>query len=228
MPHRTSMFSRLLTGLCASLLATMVGFGPVHADGIEPVSPPARLKAMLEQFDSLEADFVQVTLDSDRRSVQESSGRLWVHTPARFRIETTEPFVQTLVSDGVNFWTYDADLEQVIVRVLEKDVEQIPVLLLGGAAERIESEYDVTFYEDETITHFVLEPLSPSSLFESLGLEFTGDVPHALSISDSIGQRTRIVFSDIKTNGPVAEEHFSFAAPAGVDVIDDRPGVQAP
>lgn len=228
MPPRNSFFSRVMNGLSAGLLATVVALVPMQAYSNEPVSPPARLKAMLEQFASLEATFVQVTLDSDRRTVQESSGRLWVHTPARFRIETTEPFVQTLVSDGVNFWTYDADLEQVIVRVLEKDVEQIPVLLLGGAAERIESEYDVTFYEDETTTHFVLEPLSPSSLFESLGLEFTGDVPHALSISDSIGQRTRIVFSELKANEPVAEEHFTFVAPAGVDVIDDRPGDPVP
>ena len=206
------------------LLALLLGFAAFAVGAEEPVTPAQKLKGLLSQLASIEATFVQATMDAEKRTAQESSGQLWVRNPAQFRIETTAPFVQTLVSDGTSLWTFDADLEQVIVGVLDKDLEQVPVLLLGGAAERIESEYEIAFYASEDLDHFVLVPTNPASLFERLELEFKGGVPFALSISDSIGQHTRIRFSDVQINTESGEGRFTFEPPAGVDVIDDRPG----
>ncbi|MCB1691791.1 MAG: outer membrane lipoprotein chaperone LolA [Pseudomonadales bacterium] len=212
MRHRSS-FALFL------LLAGLSGF--LYADDA-PVRPVADLEARLEGVRSLEAAFEQVTTDKDGRAVQQSEGHLWVQTPSLFRIETSTPFVQTLVSDGKSFWAYDQDIDQVVIRNLDEDVEQVPILLLGGASQRIEDEYDVSHFADEDIEHFVLVPKSPSSLFESLTLDFTGARPVGLSISDSLGQRTHITLKDVVTNVKIDDARFGFEAPQGVDVIDDR------
>lgn len=187
-----------------------------------PVDAQATLNERLAGIKSLSAAFTQTTINSSNRTLQQSSGKLWVARPSRFRIETTSPSVQTLVSDGTDFWTWDADLEQVIIKKLDKDVKQVPILLLGGDTDRITRQYQVRRYEDKEGEHFVLTAQSNTSLFETLGMDFQHGQPAAISITDSLGQQTRITLDHVVINQPIAESRFEFAPPKGADVIDDR------
>jgi len=211
---------RLIRIACCALLVVAVPFAGAAPNA--DVALEEQLNERLEGIDSLQANFVQSTSDANNRVLQNNSGRLWVSKPSRFRIETTEPYVQTLVSDGENFWSYDADLEQVIVSALDADIKQVPILLLSGQADRITREYKVSYFRDETVEHYVLAAKSASSLFETLSIEFEADKPVALTVSDSLGQRTRIELHDLEINEPIDASRFQFEAPEGVDVIDDR------
>ena len=182
----------------------------------------AALNERLAGIKSLSAAFTQTTINSSNRTLQQSSGNLWVTRPSKFRIETSSPSVQTLVSNGTDFWTWDADLEQVIINKLDKDVKQVPILLLGGDTERITRQYKVRRYEDKAGDHFELTSQSNTSLFETLGMDFQHGLPVAISITDSLGQQTRITLEHVAINQPIAGTRFEFVPPKGADVIDDR------
>lgn len=194
----------------------------VFAAGPNEASIQHALNQRLDHIKSLEADFTQTTIDASNRTLQQEQGRLWVSRPSKFRIETIKPYAQTLVSNGEDFWTWDSELEQVIVKKLDKDIKQVPILLLGGDTKRITREYKVSYYRDKNTEHYVLEAQSTSSLFETLGIEFTGGTPAAISITDSLGQQTRIQLSHVIINQPIAATRFEFTPPRGADVIDDR------
>ena len=198
------------------LVAAMLASVAARADA------QAALNERLDGIKTLSAAFTQTTINSSNRTLQQSSGKLWVARPSKFRIETISPSVQTLVSDGTDFWTWDADLEQVIIKKLDKDVKQVPILLLGGDTARITRQYQVQRYADKTGEHFVLKAQSSTSLFETLGMDFQHGQPVAISITDSLGQQTRITLDHVVINQPVADSRFEFVPPKGADVIDDR------
>ncbi len=189
----------------------------------EDSSPATLLAAELAALTSMDAAFTQLTLSTDGRVLQENQGHLWVASPARFRIETEAPFAQTLVSDGNDFWSFDADLEQVIIQPLDKNVEQVPILLLGGDSAAVVAAYNVSYFEEEALRYFVLTPKSQATLFETLTVEFTERLPTAITITDAMGQQTRISFTEPQTNTDPDLKRFQFLIPDGVDVIDDRP-----
>lgn len=186
-------------------------------------SPAARLTAELGALKSLDANFTQITLAVDGRVLQQNEGHLWVASPASFRIETQAPFAQTLVSDGKDFWSYDADLAQVIIQPLDRDLEQVPILLLGGDSAAVVDSYDISTFEDEEQRYFVLKPRSQASLFETLTLAFHAGYPVAITINDATGQQTRISLGGARINQTIDATRFQFVLPSGVDVIDDRP-----
>jgi len=131
MKHRISRLALILACVWNTAAGGPDAGGP-DAGGPDAGSPEAagpdaaqRLQALLEDINTVVSDFEQTTINADNRVVQENSGRLWVESPAKFRIETTTPFAQTLVSDGADFWTFDEELEQVMIRKLERELSEL-------------------------------------------------------------------------------------------------------
>lgn len=181
-----------------------------------------QLAEELSRVAHMSASFTQQTVDRTLRVLQENTGRLWVNPGAKFRIETDAPSEQMLVSDGANFWVYDADLEQVIISKLEADVSQVPILLLGGNLTELNASYAISYYEDELGQNYVLSPLSSENLFTSLSISFQQSKPVRIAILDALGQRTLINLHDVIASDQIQPAIFSFEPPLGTDVIDDR------
>jgi outer membrane lipoprotein carrier protein len=139
-----------------------------------------------------------------------------------FRVETVLPSKQTLISNGIDFWSYDEDLEQVIVSRLNKDLGEVPILLFGSDLESIEAAYTISGYSDEEQEFFLLEPNSDMSLFKSLLLEFDGGTPSAIRINTATGDQTIIRLIDVVLNENVSRDRFEFSVPVDADVIDER------
>lgn len=194
------------------------------ADGV--LSPESQLLDQLNSVTTLNASFSQLTTDRVGTVVNVSEGKLWAAPAGKFKIHATSPFEQILVSNGEDFYTYDPDLEQVIVRSLVKDVTQTPILLLGNARPEFLANYAISEVEPEAEQEgyqiFLLEANDPSSVFEMLNLEFLGNKPSAMTLKDSLGQTTRIDFSDVVVNVEPDANLFEFVVPDNVDLIDDR------
>ncbi|MFP6808649.1 MAG: outer membrane lipoprotein chaperone LolA [Pseudomonadales bacterium] len=199
-----------------------VGSADANAFTEEPAEYSSRLISYLNGISSLSGDFEQVTHSSWSPSSDIYRGQLWVARPHLFRVDTFSPSVQTLVSDGQDFWTYDEDLEQVIVSKLNNDLSQVPLLLFSSDISGLEKAYAISGYSDEVSNHFVLEPLSETSLFRSLVLVFRDGKPITISINATTGQVTTIALSNTMINEDIPAERFEFVAPENVDVIDDR------
>jgi len=203
----------------AVIIAALVSY-PLSAD--EPDGYSELLSSYLSNISTLSGNFEQNTSNQNDHYSTIYRGELWISKPNRFRVDTISPSLQSLVSNGTDFWFYDEDLEQVIVSRLNEDLNQVPILLFSSDIESIENSYDISGYEDEDGEHFLLQPVSEISLFQSLSLDFRDGIPIAIKINAASGLMTTINLKQIVVNGPIAEDRFSFDAPDNVDVIDDR------
>ncbi|MEX2488203.1 MAG: outer membrane lipoprotein chaperone LolA, partial [Pseudomonadales bacterium] len=203
----------MLWSLVFTTAALAGGDSQIIIDQAASASHEQALNDRLSGITSLHTRFEQSATGRNNEITRQDSGELWVEKPDRFRIVTGEPNAQTLVSDGDLFWSYDAELEQVIVSQLDKSIRDVPILLLGGNPAAITRNYRVSFYESERGDHFVLEPKTTTGLFASLTIVFTEELPIAISIRDNFGQYVLMEFIDPAVNVDLEPGIFTFNPP---------------
>ncbi len=182
----------------------------------------ANFLARLQQLQSLEADFTQVTRDNTGRTLQQLNGTLTVAKPGKMRWQTAAPYEQLVVSDGELVWIYDMDLEQVTIRNMDLRVQETPALLLSGDSAQVGQNFTVAESVQGDFSRYQLIPKDRSQLFEKLEFQYQQQQLESMRIYDAAGQITEIVFARIKTNKPTDHQAFIFDVPEGVDVIDGR------
>jgi len=161
--------------LIRMLLLTVLSFTSVAAMADDEVAVQ-RLTELLNQAQTINARFSQLTLDGSGTQLQETAGQLALKRPGLFRWHTDAPMEQLLVSNGEKVWLYDPDLQQVTIQTL-----------------------------DQRLTH----------------TPFRNKVLNDMQLIDSIGQRTNILFLNVKMNEPQDDAQFTFEIPAGADVIQE-------
>lgn len=207
---------RLIRLMLLAVLTTASLFA--HADDEAAVK---RLTELLNQAQTISARFSQLSLDGSGTQLQETAGELALKRPGLFRWHTDEPMEQLLVSDGKQVWLYDPDLEQVTIQSLDQRLTHTPALLLSGDVSQIRENFEITFKEGGSVVDFILKPKSKDTLFDSLRLSFRNSVLNDMQLIDSIGQRTNILFMNVKMNEPLDNKQFSFEIPEGADVIQE-------
>ncbi|CAH0160201.1 MULTISPECIES: outer membrane lipoprotein chaperone LolA [unclassified Pseudomonas] len=207
---------RLIRLMLLAVLTTASLFA--HADDEAAVK---RLTELLNQAQTISARFSQLSLDGSGTQLQETAGELALKRPGLFRWHTDEPMEQLLVSDGKQVWLYDPDLEQVTIQSLDQRLTHTPALLLSGDVSQIRENFEITFKEGGSVVDFILKPKSKDTLFDSLRLSFRNGVLNDMQLIDSIGQRTNILFMNVKMNEPLDNKQFSFEIPEGADVIQE-------
>lgn len=178
-----------------------------------------RVQSYLDSLHSLRAGFQQDLFDADSQPVQHSSGTLRLLRPGQFRWDYAAPFEQSIVADGEHLWIYDADLEQVTVRKLDRSLASTPAMLLSGEG-RLREGYDYqSSFEADGVAWIELVPRMPDTDFRLVRLGFADQQLVVMDLVDSLGQTTRIRFHDIDDNPELDPGVFRFAPPEGADVI---------
>ena len=220
------MFVQLVSGLktlkrlgrVSGFLLLLAGLVPVPA-----VSSPGldSLNYFFREIDSFEARFGQIVLDESLVEIDDGQGRLWIQRPGLFRWDYDEPDAQQIIGDGVNVWVYDIELEQVTVREQVATLGKSPAILLAGEGD-LEDDYIVEDIGTQGRFDWVnLIPRSEDSGFSEVRIGFEDNRLRLLELLDTLGQRTRISFVDLKENIPVPPTTFEFIPPEGVDVITE-------
>ncbi|SFC35665.1 outer membrane lipoprotein carrier protein [Kushneria avicenniae] len=181
-------------------------------------SDAERLTSLLKPLKTYSADFNQ-QIASGGGSLQNASGHMWLSRPGRFNWEVSDPYRQTVVSDGQKVYLYDPDLEQVSIRPLDQRVTHTPALLLSGQASELTENYNVSRRQQGTTEFFALSPRSNDTLFESLELVFNNERLSGIDLTDGTGQRTEISFRNIEVNPDISQSQFQFKIPEGADVM---------
>ena len=199
------------------ILAVMLAFLTATAHAAASKS----LTHFFNKVQTYSARFDQVVLDEGLNIVQESSGRLWIDRPGRFRWDYDTPLKQHIVGDGKKIWVYDVELQQVTVRKMSGALGTTPALLLAG-----KGNLSASFRIKEMGTQGNLEwvqmiPLSSDGGFEDIRLGFDKNVIRALELVDGFGQTTRITLRDPQENKKIDAARFVFTPPKGVDVIGE-------
>jgi outer membrane lipoprotein carrier protein len=206
--------------LIRMLLLTVLSFTSAAAMADDDVAVQ-RLTELLNQAQTITARFSQLTLDGGGTQLQETSGELALKRPGLFRWHTDAPMEQLLVSNGEKVWLYDPDLQQVTIQTLDQRLTHTPALLLSGDISKIRENFEISHKEAGDVVDFILKPKSKDTLFDSLRLSFRNKVLNDMQLIDSIGQRTNILFLNVKMNVPQDDAQFTFQIPAGADVIQE-------
>lgn len=178
------------------------------------------LSDWLNGIESFAASFEQQRYDEYGALLETSKGEAFIRRPGRFRWAYTEPYAQTIVTDGQTLWIYDADLEQVTMNAVTEATAGSPAELLVDGAD-VGKRYDIEPLEDDgDYAWFRLTPKGEARDFRSIELGMAGEGVRAMRLTDNLGQRTVLVFGDIRADTPLADALFEFVPPEGVDVIE--------
>lgn len=219
-----TLYTGFLAILGGVLLAstTLMPINTAYATDSEQQQAANKLSALLGSTQTITGSFSQLTLDSSGTQLQEAAGEMVLQRPGLFRWHTNPPLEQLLVSNGKKVWLYDPDLMQVTVQKMDQRLTHTPALLLSGDVSKISENFSISYKEGGPVVDFVLTPTAKDTLFDTLRLSFRGGVINDMQLLDAVGQRTNILFMNVKVNEPVSADQFVFDAPEGVDVIEDE------
>ncbi len=196
--------------LSLSLLAAATA---VQADAVDALRDFAR------DVKTGKAGFTQTVTSPDGKRKKVSSGTFEFERPNRFRFAYAKPFEQVIVADGAKVWIYDADLNQASSRKLADALGATPAALLAGT--NLERDFTLKALASEGGLDWVQAvPKQAESTIQSLRLGFREKGLAAMEIVDGFGQRSRLDFSAVQANVPLAAERFQFKLPAGADLIE--------
>ncbi len=186
-----------------------------HAAAIE------KLKAFVASSHSAQANFTQLVTDQNGKRMQSASGVMQFQRPGKFRWTYQKPYEQIIVGDGVKFWMYDKDLNQVTVKKLDAALGSSPAALLAGS-----NEIERGFALKEAGSRDGLEwlqatPKSQDSSFSAVWMGFDASGLVAMELNDSFGHKTVLRFSGMLRNPKLSAQQFQFVPPAGADVLGE-------
>lgn len=197
---------------CASCFYTTLSF----ASGIDS------LKMFIAKTQSAQANFTQEVTDQTGKRIQSASGTMQFQRPGKFRWVYQKPYEQIIVGDGVKFWLYDVDLNQVIVKKLDAALGSNPAALLSGSNE-IEQGFDL---KNDGVSGG-LDWLQATAKVQDnsfskvrMGFNIQAELM-SMELNDAFGQKTVLHFTNMQHNPKLSVEQFRFIPPKDADVIDE-------
>jgi len=221
-----------------------------HADAAHAEAPKsgaiAKLKSFIANTRSAQASFTQELVDKNGKRLQTSSGIMQFTRPGKFRWTYEKPYEQVIVGDGVKFWLYDVDLNQVTVKKLDAALGSSPAALLAGsneieksftlqdagcepragakvpqAASQVPGDYAEACAKG--LEWLEARPNAPDATFESIRMAFDARSELVImELRDTFGHTTVLRFSDMMINPKFPQELFKFEPPKGADVLGDE------
>jgi outer membrane lipoprotein carrier protein len=168
---------------------------------------------------SFEASFDQTVLDEGLNVLQESTGRLYLERPDRFRWDYDKPYKQHIVADGKQIWVYDVELAQVTVRQMSSGLASTPATLLAGTGKLEKTFHIKNLGKQGKLDWVELVPRNKDGGFEDIRVGFEGRKLRQLDMVDGLGQTTRVILRDNRENPRISKKRFTFTVPKGVDVV---------
>lgn len=173
----------------------------------------------------LRAQFVQRSYFAGLDKSEYSKGAVSFKKPGMMDWDYQEPEKQRFVADGKTLWFYQPELRQVTINDFERAFSSdIPVSFLLGLGSLQENFSLQQACRSERGLALELTPQKPDSTLQRffLTVEPTSYLPVAAKVVDISGNETTITLINSEINKGISEQQFVFAAPQGVDVIDQR------
>ena len=155
------------------------------------------------------------------------SGSLWLKKPGKMRWEYRSPKEKLFLSDGKDAWFYlpgDRQVRRTSVKKLD-DLRSPLGFLLGKT--RLEKELDGLSVASDvapmTAGNTVLRgvPKAMADRVNEVVLEVTPDYHIArIQFEEADESVTEYRFSEQRENAGIADQHFRFSPPPGVEIVD--------
>jgi outer membrane lipoprotein carrier protein len=159
---------------------------------------PLTLLGLSNDIQTFSADFTQVITDEKSEKLV-YHGQVWTKRPQKALWHYTDPIEKMVYISGTQVQIVEPDLEQVIVKALDKDIDLNTII--RNAKKLSDGTYEAYFQNQKFI------------LTESQG------VIETISYTDSYENDITITFNNQQQNLPVNDERFTANYPADYDVI---------
>ena len=213
-----------------ALALAMAIVTPAHGETIAPVSAPmksdlkqvlSRLQRHYRDTNSFSAKFNEeiTTVGAPKR---ERSGVVSFRKPGRMRWEFAAPEVQTIVSDGEMLYSYDPELNQVVQTPLKQAIKSSSATSFLLGMGNINRDFKAAFANSvasDGLVHLLLDSKAGGYKIE-IGLDPKTYNLATLTLTDQLGDVTKIDFSDIHNNVELPDSTFAFKTPAGADIVN--------
>lgn len=200
--------------IICSLSITSVYAGTENKASIE------ELRNFVQNFSSFRANFVQTQPDESTFSANQSSGYMVIEKPGRLLWIYQQPEHQEIISDAINLWIYEEELDQATVRPLASVQADFPMRWLLFK-ESVEDNFEVIVGKKSNgISWFNLTPKN-NTFFQSLDVAIKGDELVQIWMYQNTDNITKVVFHDAQINPKLSNSQFTFVPPKGVDVIGE-------
>lgn len=199
----------ILTALCLAAPAL------AQAAAIE------QLQQFLDGSKTARASFSQKVVAKSGRAGQNASGTMSFLRPGKFRWEYTKPYSQLIVADGSKLWSYDKELNQVVIKPMSQALGATPAALLAGSND---FQKNFTLKEDgaaDGIEWVEATPRRNEAGFERVRIGLKGNLPQAMEVRDNFGQVTLLQFTAFERNPALPADAFVFTPPKGADVVGE-------
>ncbi len=213
----------------AIALALTVGT-PTHAENVTPVSAPASSSGLKQVLDRLQRHYRDTNSFSAKFNEEittvgapkrQRSGVVSFRKPGRMRWEFAAPEVQTIVSDGDMLYSYDPELNQVVETPLKQALKSSSatsfLLGMGNINRDFKAEFANSPASDGLI-QLLLDAKAGGYKIE-IGLDPKSYNLMTLTITDQLGDVTKVDFTDIHNNVELPDSTFAFKAPTGADIV---------
>ena len=209
---------------CTGLFAATPTLGPTPATGTNAAPRTGTaLDLYLAGLTTWQGAFTQTVMDSRGKRVGSGRGRLIIVRPGRFRWESApdgaDDAVQLLIADGRNLWFFDRDLDQATVKPQAEALPQSPAMLLAGGAELRAAFKVAAAGRRDGLDWVSAQPNDAQSDFREARFGFRSGELQQLVVTDKLGQRSTLVFADVRRNATVDPQAVTFTLPRGADLI---------
>jgi outer membrane lipoprotein carrier protein len=181
-----------------------------------------RIQAHYQSTRTLSADFAEeIAGISGSRALR--SGHVDYQKPGRFRWEFNPPHRETIVSDGHQLYDYQPDLQQVLEMPLAQAFQSAaPVAFLLGFGN-LRRDFNATIMppvHDQAgrLLQVALVPKGGGQRL-LLGVGPSSYELRTVMLTDGLGNRTSLAFTNVRRNRPLDASLFQFAVPPGTDII---------
>lgn len=182
-------------------------------------TPESELEQFFEQTQSLAAFFQQEVWSADGELLSSGHGDMSLLRPNFMRWNYREPEPLILVSDGVNFWSYDPILEQATVMRVEDALDGTPLSALLGSRV-LEELFTVERTEQrDGVDWIVLQSRAGVARPVELLIGLRSGTLERLHFIDQFGQEVKVRFEQVQVNPPLQPESFSYQPPRGTDIL---------
>lgn len=178
----------------------------------------ADLTQFVQNLQTYQASFEQVQPDETLFQQNRASGSFVLQRPGQLRWTYKTPEPQQIVSDGVNVWVYDEELDQVTVQSLDRVEADFPLSWLLYR-EPLSIRFTILpGQKKDGVSWYNLKP-KQGTFFQSLEVAIKNGQLVQIWMYQNADNVTKVAFKQIAQNQPVKADQFVFIPPKGVDVI---------
>lgn len=198
----------MLAGRIAVILLSILSISFSFASASDHDQAELLIKKYLVAPKTITADFVQY-INDDRNNVMDTmKGKILIQKPNNFSWHYTSPYEQIFIGDGINFISYDIDLDHLIRKKQSELNLMVPLILMQGDQRIFDDIEYIEIYKEQNQFWVKLRYSDTNNDLFEFKLGFNNEILSKMILNDSLGQIMIINFEDIALDKEINSDVF--------------------